>query len=126
MKDFKKLIKDWRMATIWGILLWVLIFVVVSVLMFGFPNLYSDWMTLLTNPFLIVFCAWMYFKQVKGDVKQGVYLGIYWIILGTILDVIITVPLFVKTYSFFTHWTLWLGWVETIAFSALTARSLKK
>lgn len=126
MEDIQKLIKDWKMATILGIIFWVLIFVVVSVMMFGLPNLYKDWWTLITNPFLVIFCAWMYFKSVKGKLKDGIILGIYWIILGTILDLLITVPLFVKSYSFFSSWMLWLGWVETVVFAAITPEYLLK
>jgi hypothetical protein len=114
------------MATIWGIILWVLIFVVVTVMMFGFPGLYQNWMALIANPFLIIFCAWMYFKGVKGTVKDGIILGIYWIILGTILDLLVTIPLFVKNYSFLFQWTLWLGWLETAIFPAITVKYLKK
>lgn len=126
MGDIQKLIKDWKMATVWGIIFWVLIFVVITVMMFGFPNLYQSWCSLITNPFLVVFCAWMYFKSVKGKLKDGIVLGIYWIILGTVLDLLITIPLFVKDYGFFTEWMLWLSWVELVFFAAITPEYLLK
>lgn len=126
MKACKKLVKDWKMATVWGVLLWVLIFVAVSIMMFGCPDFYQSWMTLIVYPFLIVFCARMYFKGAKGNVKDGIVLGIYWVALGTILDLVVTIPLFVKSYAFLGQTTLWLGWAETIVFPALTAKHWSK
>ncbi len=126
MKDAQKLIKDWKMATVWGAILWVLIFVAVTVMMFGLPGLYQNWCPLIVNPFLIGFCAYMYFKGVKGKINDALILGIYWVILGTVLDLLVTVPLFVKGYSFFGQWTLWLGWLETIIIPALTLKYLKR
>ncbi len=123
--DIQKLIKDWKMATVWGVVLWVLIFVVVSVMMFGLPQ-YQDWWTLITNPFLVVFCAWMYFKSAKGKLKDGIILGIYWVILTTVLDLLITIPLFVKSYDFLMQWTIWLGALETIVFATITPEYLLK
>lgn len=50
---------------------------------------------------LISLCALLYSKREKKGALEGLYLGIIFIITGSILDAIITVPLFVKTYTFF-------------------------
>lgn len=119
-----KKIKDWKMATIWGILYWALIFVVVSVMMLALPR-YEDWMTLITNPFLVIFCAWMYFKG-SGKANDGLALGIYWVLIGVALDAFVTAPLFTRSYTFFSNWKLWFGWAETVIFPELLIRYLRK
>jgi len=52
--------------------------------------------------------------------KEGLRLGVIALIIGTILDVIITVPLFVKSYVvYFTSWTLYFGYVELLLLTIL-------
>ncbi len=124
------MLKDFKTATIWGVILWVAIFVLVSILMFT-PALQGQEtlqliLQLLIMPFLVVFCAYMYFNSGRNTAKEGFLLGIWFLILGTILDLIITVPLFVKSYSFFLEPSLWIGYFEGILFCTLTGYFLKK
>jgi len=76
---------------------------------------------LMVLPFLAFFSAYMALKEEKPGISDGVILGVYFIIIGVILDLLITVPLFVKSYDFFRQWALWAGYAETIAFSSLAA-----
>lgn len=117
------MLKNWKSATGYGVLLWLLIFVEVSVLMFT-PALKDKELTqnilhMIILPVLVLFCAWMYFKNVKVSAKEGFLLGVYFLIIGTVLDLLITIPLFVKTFDFYKDILLWLGFLETIVVCTL-------
>jgi low temperature requirement protein LtrA len=125
-----------------GAILWVLIFFEVSILKFGLqlqPGDYSYYTIhfILSSIFVIVLSV-LYFKgkqekssKVKkskakkssgihfGNLYEGVLLGICFIIVGVILDSIITVPLFVKTYNFFADTALLMGYALTLILCAI-------
>lgn len=119
------MIKNWQLATLWGILLWMLIFAAVSILMFAFPGLNTNLLLLLVNPLLILLCSYMYFREVEGSSRDGLFLGLFWLIISTLLDIAITVPLFVKTYKFFFQWPLWAGYAEVLVITALAGRYIR-
>ena len=110
-----------KRAILTGILLWVLIFFEVSILMFGFS---LDGATLYMVHYIIMIffvsiIGWTYFKKVKPSLKEGFILGVIYVVVGTILDLIITIPLFVKDYgAFFNNWLI-LGLLETIAIASI-------
>jgi uncharacterized membrane protein YtjA (UPF0391 family) len=122
--------KNWLAATGWAILYWVLIFVVISIIMFGLPSLSStnqNIISLIIEIGLVLFCAGMYFKKYPGTFVNGIILGVWFLIVGTVLDLLITVPLFVKSYSaFYGTWNLWVGFVITILFSGLATGIFRK
>ena len=115
-------------AILCGILLWVLIFFEVSVLMFGFKltagQLYYTlhYVIVLILTFLV---AYIYFHKRKGTLTEGLTAGLVMMITGFILDAAITVPLFVKSYSFFADIYLWLGFIEGIIVMGI-AGAIKK
>lgn len=77
-------------------------------------------------PVLVLFSAYMFFKGEKAGAQNGFILGIYFIIIGTILDLLITIPLFVKTYDFFKSWSLWAGYLETLVFASIAGYYMEK
>ena len=106
---------NWLLATSTGLLNWILIFVVLSIVMF-IPTVgnYTNYLSFVFVPILAAICAFLYFRRTDGTILHGVILGVYYLIIGLILDLIVTIPLFVKSYSFFSDWTLWVGYAETI------------
>lgn len=119
------MIKNLQLATLWGILLWMLIFAFVSIFMFTLPSLNTNLLLLLINPVLILLCGFMYFREVEGSVREGLILGLFWIMISIVLDAAITVPLFVKSYQFFFQWPLWVGNAEVLIFAVIAGRYLK-
>lgn len=100
-----------------AIALWVIIFFEVSILMFGFnlspPNLVYYTLHYIILIILFVLASLSYFElkiwlgpwlvgeKVKANAKEGFLAAIVFIIVEIILDAAITVPLFVKDWSFF-------------------------
>ncbi|OGY45600.1 MAG: hypothetical protein A2731_02385 [Candidatus Buchananbacteria bacterium RIFCSPHIGHO2_01_FULL_39_8] len=123
------MIKDWKLAVGFAVALWVLIFVIISALMvIPMPALLLTILGLLVAPIVAFFLAKIYFKKNPGEIKEGVILGVFWLIVGTILDLLVTIQ-YVKetgTYvdglkEFYGAWSLWVSFVLTIIVVALVA-----
>ncbi len=84
-----------------GIVLWVLIFFEVSILMFGFklnpPSMNYYLIHYLFLAIISIVLTLIYFsgKKTKGGFFNGILIGIIFIVIGIILDAIITIPLFI-------------------------------
>ena len=118
------MIKNWKTGLLWGFLLWIFIFVEWSILIF-LPwvkdHKFVQWIIhFIVLIFLVIICVSQYFKKVKATTKEGFLVGVYFLIIGNVLDLIITVPLFIKSYGlFYSSWPLWLGFLELIVVSTL-------
>lgn len=116
-------------AILTGVLLWVLIFFEVSILMFGL-RLDSSMISyniihyIAAGIFAFV-SGLIYFKKGKKGWIEGLSLGIVWIAVGVILDILITVLLFTKDFSFFNNILLWFGYAEGLTI-AIIVGALKK
>jgi hypothetical protein len=77
--------------------------------------------------FILGFCGIFYFnkKGIRKGFGEGIAVGIVFAIVGIVLDAIITVPLFTKSYSFFSDPYLWVGIVEGIVIVGVVG-ALKK
>lgn len=124
------MLKNCKSATIWAIISWVLIFVAISVIMFT-PALIGNIraqnaLELLILPMIAYFSAYMALKEEKTRTSDGFLLGIYFVIIGIVLDLLITVPLFTKSYDFFRNWILWAGYAEGIIFCTIAGYRLQE
>lgn len=124
------IIKNYKAATAWAVLYWVLIFVVISAVMFGLPQLNETIQSiiwLIIELFLIAFCAGMYFKKYSGNFEKGFFLGVWFLIVGTVLSLLVTIPIFVKsTGEFYSMWSLWVGFAITILGSVVAGHVMRK
>lgn len=105
-----------------GTLSWVLIFFEVSILMFGFglttgPLYYT--LHYILSAIIVAISALIYFKNEEASLLKGLSLGVLFVIVGVILDSIITVPLFVKDYNFFLDIYLIAGLIEGIIVTSI-------
>jgi len=107
-----------KRAISFGALLWVLIFFEVSILMFGFklePGILYYTLHYIFLAALTFGVAWLYFKgKIEAGLQEGLLVGIVCLLTGIVLDALITIPLFVKSYSFFADIYLWIGFLESI------------
>ena len=102
-----------------GVLLWVFIFIEISITMIGLklPNT-TVWTIhyILLIPFSIL-CAKFYYKS--KDNVNGFVLGIVILIVGIILDMITTVPLFIIPQggnygTYFSNMFMIAGFIELV------------
>jgi len=74
--------------------------------------------------------AMLYFKKNPGDIKDGVVLWVAWLVIGTILDLLITIW-FVKGSAsyveglkmFYGMWSLWVSFVVMLGGIVLAAKT---
>ena len=112
-----------KRAILLGALGWVLIFFEVSILMFGLklaPPAASYYaLHYVLAAAIIAAASLLYFRKAKAGAKEGLVLGVIFAVVGVILDSIITVPLFVKDYSFFLRADILIGLLEGIAIATI-------
>jgi hypothetical protein len=125
------MLKNYKSATLWAVIFWALIFVAWSIIMF-IPalegNLFGQYIVYFI---ILIFLTWLcvssYFKKASPSAKAGIFLAIYFLIIGTILDMIVTIPLFVKDWAgFYGSWQLYVGFAEAIIIAALVGHFLSK
>ncbi|MBU0957783.1 MAG: hypothetical protein KKF56_03145, partial [Nanoarchaeota archaeon] len=110
-----------------GILLWVLIFVEVSIVLFVFKlGAGSLWYLIVHYALLAIIigvAANFYFnkRSVKPNAKTGLLLGLVMVVVAVVLDILITVPAFIGgDYSlFFNDPSMLAGLVEVVIISML-------
>lgn len=114
-----------------GIVFWVLIFVAVSVLMFGFklsaPSINYYTILYLIVAIITIVLTLIYFsgkKKTRGGFLRGILVGIIFIIIGVILDALITVPFFIipqggSYMSYFLDSYLLIGFLVSIILSGI-------
>src|SRR3989344_4200673 len=102
-----------------GALFWILIFIEISITMIGLKL--SDSIVYIIHYIfmipLIIFCARLYYKS--KDKTNGFLLGLFIVVVGIILDMIITVPLFIvpaggSYASYLSNTYLITGFIEGI------------
>ncbi len=110
---------NFKRALGYAILLWVIIFAVISILMFlpwfkdSSLRVNIVWY-ILAIPVILLW-AKAYFKMDAPTTKKGFLLGVVALVVVIILDMVITVPLFVGDYAlYFGDWLLYIGFVELL------------
>ncbi len=125
------MIKNWRTAAIWGLVLWVALVVGISLIELGLAQLEECsrqvfWL-LIAIP-ITIFAASRYFKKYPGELKEGLMLGAWFVGMAIILDMIIRVPLFYK-FNYGAYWTstvgVFGGFAVIIICSAITALAMQ-
>lgn len=108
-----------------GALIWVFTFVVISIVMFlpwfkesNLRIMMAWWVVEI--PVVLLLAKW-YFKQRRPNLKEGFLAGLVALLVGVVLDSIITVPLFVQAdyVKFYGNWTLYIGYAEFLVLSTL-------
>lgn len=115
-------------AILLGALIWVLIFVEISITMIGL-KLSELTSYIIHYIFLIpmgIFCAWLYYKS--KDKINGFLLGVIFLLVGVILEVIITIPMFIKGdyVGYFSSYYLWIGMIELVLVVGIYDLIIKK
>ena len=118
-----------KRVILFGALLWILIFFEVSILMFGF-NLKEGLSFYVIHYIMLIILTAMvsmfYFKKQKVTAAEGLKVGVIFLIISSILDAIITIPLFVKTYSFYSNIYLWIAFLITLLTTTIYGALIKK
>ena len=112
-----------KRSILFGVLLWAIIFVVLSLLMFtpflaGKVLLWHIVFWVLLVPIVLGLCKW-YFKENPPTMKKGVLLGVAALVIGIVLDMALTMPLFIlpqggSYVAFYSDRMLYFGMAEVL------------
>ena len=120
-----------------GIVLWVLIFFEVSILMFGFKLTSGISYYIIHYLFLAIISivlTLIYFsgkKKTRGGFFRGLLVGIIFIVIGIILDAVITIPLWIISQggsyqSFFLNYYMLIGYLIVIVLAGIVGAVKRK
>jgi hypothetical protein len=103
-------------AILVGILLWVLIFVEISIVKIGLgiDELIGNIIHYVLLIPMGIGCAWVYYQS--KDEANGFILGLFMLLIGIILDLLITIPIFQKSdyLGFYSDPFLWGGFLIAV------------
>jgi len=103
-------------AILVGVLLWILVFVEISIFQIGLEltGLFGKILHYILLIPIGILGAWIYYKS--GDKLNGFLLGIIMLVVGIVLDLIITVPFFMDGdfKSFYYDPFLWVGFLVAV------------
>lgn len=112
---------DFKKAIGFGVLIWILMFVVVSIFI-GF-NIYDKAIVKILTAIIGGIIVFIIAGKVKLETKNiALSYGIMWVLTGIILDAIITMRFNSKIFS---DWSLWLGYVLVLLVPLLRVKKLK-
>jgi hypothetical protein len=103
-------------AIVVGILLWILVFVEVSIFQVGLQI--TDLFGKVLHYFLLIpigiLGAWFYYRC--GDSLNGFLLGFIMLIVGVVIDTLITIPLFIggDFRGYYSDPFLWTGFLVAV------------
>ena len=114
-----------------AVILYAIIFLVASALLFAVPaNTFGPIVIILVAAFTYIVSKFFYFKGIKvaNPVKEGLMLGLVFIVVTFILDVFVMVYGFASDqgWSYFMSWEMCLGYVLTLLVPVLAAWKKEK
>ncbi|OGB89448.1 hypothetical protein A2625_00500 [candidate division WOR-1 bacterium RIFCSPHIGHO2_01_FULL_53_15] len=116
---------NWGKAIGYGIVLYAIMFLVASVLMFGVKltgDVFGVSMLVITAV-ILYFAAGMY--KVKS-LNDGLQVGLVWLVIEAILDYTVIVQIFNKGSLSFYNWSLLTAYVLIVAIPAIVGQMAKK
>lgn len=122
---------DLKKATMVGVLVWFIVFVAASIVMYTISMEMIGIVCIFVIPIVTVTLAkYLYLDKVKPGfpAREGVLLGAYWLILVLILDVIVIVVGFGAGSEYFTeaNWTMPVGYAEFVVAGYIAGLTAKK
>ncbi|MFH1112146.1 MAG: hypothetical protein V1712_03730 [Patescibacteria group bacterium] len=111
-------IMNWKKAIGFGLLLWIIMFVVISVFV-GFDIYKYIWIQIVT-----ALIAGIISYILTGKIKPSIFslalsYGLVWVAIGLILDLVVTTRF---NAAIFSSWTLWLGYILILVVPVLKVK----
>ena len=116
-----------KRATIWGLILFWIIFVIATVIQIISPG--DLIIGIVVMPFVIFFYSkFVYFRKEDSEVtiKEGFLVGLYWSFISIICDIIFVVYLLGIGWVLFSSWALYVHYIQIVVFTILGALTEKK
>lgn len=112
--------KNLVLATVLGGLIWVIAFIIGAiVLSLGFEQSFISIVLSPVNVLMLLIFFWVYFDRVKMKklVGEGFLLGVVWLLVNVVLDLLILIPMMKVDYA---TWFMTIG-IKYLAMPVETA-----
>lgn len=107
-----------------GLLLWVAGFIAGSIVMIMAGMDMIGIVMIFVMPVIAALIAMWYLKKNPG-MSEGLKLGLIWIIISAVLDMLVLVLAFGNGFSYFASWTVWVGYAEMLIVPVLIGNMLE-
>jgi len=120
-----------KRATIWGLILFLIIFVITTILVLISPDMHLI-IGVIFWPFgIFLYSKFVYFRKegTEAAIKEGFIVGLYWSIISIICDIILVVDVLGFGWELFSSpssWALYVHYAEIVVFTILGALTEKK
>lgn len=103
---------DWKKLILYPAAVWVVVYLFICALI-GFKiNVQADWVMIATT---IISVVGLYIASRAADIKdikKAIVLGLVWVIVMVVLDIILTAPF---AYRYFDNWKTYFSYGLTFA-----------
>jgi len=127
LKEGEKL-PNIKRATIWGLILFLILFVILISLSMVFGVL-NKIIGIFIIPFVIfLYSKFVYFRKedTEASIKEGFLVGLYWLIIIIICDIIFVVYIMGFGWKLFSSWMQYVLYAEIVVCTILGALTEKK
>ena len=107
-----------------GLLLWVAGFIAGSIVMIMAGMDMIGIVMIFVMPVIAALIAMWYLKKNPG-MSEGLKLGLIWIIISAVLDMLVLVLAFGNGFSYFASWTVLVGYAEMLIVPVLIGNMLE-
>lgn len=109
--------KNFGKAVWMGVLLYAVMFLIASVVMFVWSKDAIGWWMIIVAPIMTAIFTMWYSKS--GTVGEGFMLGVVWLAIMALLDIAILIYALGNSWSGYYEWMTWVGYAETLLVPAL-------
>ena len=117
-----------KRATFWGIILTLITFVIASILVLISPEFHIIIGIFLFPIIIFLYAKFVYFRKedTVASMKEGFLVGLYWLVLAIIYDIILVVYILGVGWELFSSWALIVHYAELLVFTVLGALTEKE
>ena len=113
-----------KRATIWGLILALINFVIAIILVSVLSPVLYFIIAIFFFPIVIfLYSKFVYFRRedTEAPIKEGFLVGLYWLIIAIIYDVIVVVYVLGVGWEFLSSWALIVHYIELVVSTVIGA-----
>jgi len=118
-----------KRAVIWGLILFLILFVILILLLIMFGSPLNKIIGIFIIPFVIfLYSKFVYFRKedTEASLKEGFLVGLCWLIILIICDIIFVVYILGVGWILFSSWVQYVLYAEIVVCTILGALTEKK
>ena len=112
-----------KKATFFGVILTLITFVIATILVLISPSLHLIIGIFFFPIVIFLYSKFVYFRKEdkEAPIKEGFLVGLYWLVIAIIYDIILVVYILGVGWELFSSWALIIHYAEIVVFTVLGA-----